>query len=161
MIDLLLGTSSDWILTIARLVLGIVFFAHGAQKMLGWYGGSGFNPTLQVFTKQLRIPAPLAVLVMSAELFGGLGLVVGLLSRIAALGVVLTMIGAVALVHWRYGLLMNWYGNQEGHGIEYHLLAFALALVVVIEGAGAFSVDHILYQHRTAQVSTLQQSTRR
>src|SRR5436853_6275041 len=102
MIDLLLGTSSDWILTIARLVLGIVFFAHGAQKMLGWNGGSGFNPTLQVFTKQLRIPAPLAVLVRSAELFGGLGLAVGLLSRFAALGVVLTMIAAGALFHGVY-----------------------------------------------------------
>src|SRR5207253_2190351 len=97
----------------------------------------------------------------AAALVGGLGLVVGLLSRIAGLGVVLTMLGPVAVVDWRYGLFMNWYGNQEGHGSEYHLLAFALALVVVIEGAGAFSVDHILYQHRTAQVSTLQQSTRR
>jgi len=161
MIEGLVSTNSDWILTVVRSVIGITFFAHGAQRMLGWYGGPGFSGTLQVFTTQLRIPAPLAVLVISAELFGGLGLIVGLLSRIAALGIVLTMLGAVTMVHFRYGLFMNWYGNQKGHGIEYHLLAIALALVVIVKVAGAFSIDHVLYEHQAAQATTLEQTTRK
>jgi putative oxidoreductase len=161
MIEGLVSTNSDWVLTVVRLVMGIIFFAHGAQKMLGWYGGPGFNGTLQVFAKQLRTPAPLAVLVISAELFGGLGLIVGLLSRIAALGIVLTMLGAVAMVHFRYGLFMNWHGNQKGHGIEYHLLAVTLALIVIVKGAGPFSIDYVWCQHQAAQATTLEQTTRK
>lgn len=161
MIELLVSTRPDLALTIARCTLGIVFFAHGAQKVLGWYGGPGFNATLQVLTTQLRMPAILAMLVMFAELFGGLGLVVGFLSRIAALGIALTMLGAVAMVHRRYGLFMNWYGNQERHGFEYHLLAMALAVVVIIKGGGAFSIDHSWYEHHTAEALALELTTRR
>src|SRR5919108_1374544 len=159
MIEALTSTSADWVLTITRLVLGFIFFAHGAQKMLGWFGGAGFNATLQVFTKQLRIPGPLAVLVMSAELFGGLGLIVGLLSRIAAVGIILTMLGAIVMVHRRFGLFMDWYGSQRGHGIEYHLLALVLALIVTVKGAGAFSIDHVWYEHPNAQASAVQETT--
>ena len=161
MMEMLVSTSPDWLLTIARLVIGVIFFAHGAQKMLGWYGGQGFRATMQGLTGQLRIPAPLAALVISAEFFGGLGLIVGLLSRIAALGILLAMLGAIAMVHFRHGLFMDWHGNQKGHGIEYHLLAIALALVVIVKGAGAFSIDHLLYQHYIAQTSARQQMTRR
>ena len=151
MIEGLVRTSTGWVPAIARLVLGIIFFAHGAEKMLGWFGGAGFNATLQTLTKQLRIPAPIAVLVMSAELFGGLGLIVGLLSRIAAAGIVLTMLGAIAIVNRHYGLFMDWYGNRKGHGFEYHLLAIALAVVVIVKGAGAFSIDYLWYQHDAGQ----------
>ena len=80
------------------------------------------------------------------ELLSGIGLIVGLFSRIAALVIALTMMGAIATVHFRFGLFLNWFGTQEGHGIEYHLLAIALALVVVVKGAGAFSLDHIVYE---------------
>ena len=153
MMEVLLHTRPDWVLTIARLLLGIVFFAHGAEKMLGWFGGPGFHATLQTLTKQLRIPAPLAVLVMSAELFGGLGLIVGLLSRIAAVAIVLTMLGAIVIVNRRYGLFMDWYGNRKGHGFEYHLLAIALALVVIVKGGGAFSMDYLWYQHYAGHTS--------
>ena len=161
MIEGLVSTSADWVLTITRIVLGVVFFAHGAQKMLGWFGGPGFNATMQVLTKQLRIPGPIAVLVISAEFFGGLGLIVGLLSRIAAAGIVLMLLGAIAMVHRRYGLFMDWYGNQKGHGFEYHLLALALALVVIVNGAGAFSIDYLWSEHHITQTSALQQLTRR
>ena len=157
MIEFLVSTRPDWVLTITRVILGIVFFAHGAQKMLGWFGGPGFNATLQTLTKQLRIPGPIAVLVISAEFFGGLGLIVGLLSRVAAAGIVLMLLGAIAMVHRRYGLFMDWYGNQKGHGFEYHLLAIALALVVIVKGAGAFSIDSIWYHHDIAQTSAQQQ----
>jgi putative oxidoreductase len=159
MLESLVSTNPDWLVTVARVVLGLVFFAHGAQKMLGWYRGPGLNATLQVMTQQLRIPSPLAVLVISAEFFGGLGLIVGLLSRLAALGIALTMIGAIAMVHSRYGLFMDWHGNQKGHGIEYHLMAIALALIVIVKGAGSLSLDYALYEHQTAESSTLQQYT--
>lgn len=157
MIETLVSTNPDWILTIARFVIGIIFFAHGAQKMLGWYGGAGFSGTLKALTSQLKLPVPLAVLVISTEFFGGLGLIVGLLSRIAAVGILLAMLGAIAMVHFRYGLFMDWFGNQKGHGIEYHLLVIALALVVTVKGAGAFSIDRLLYQHYTAQASAVQE----
>src|SRR5205823_6858406 len=123
------------------------FFAHGAQKMLGWYGGPGLSGSMRTFTEHLRLPSALAFLVIAGELFGGIGLIVGLFSRIAALFIALTMVGAIATVHFRFGLFLNWFGGQEGHGIEYHLLAIALALVIVVQGAGSFSLDRLLHEH--------------
>lgn len=140
----LLATSNDWTLTLIRLVLGVTFFAHGAQKMLGWFGGYGFHGTMGFFTQQMGIPAPFAFLAICAEFFGGLGLIVGLLSRIAALGVIVNMLVAVAKVHGANGFFMNWTGQQKGEGFEYHLLALALAIVVLIKGSGALSVDRAL-----------------
>jgi putative oxidoreductase len=140
----LLSTPNDYALTIARLALGVVFFAHGAQKMLGWFGGYGFQGTMGFFTQRLGIPAPLAFLAICAEFFGGLGLIVGLLSRIAALGIMVNMLVAVAKVHAANGFFMNWTGQQKGEGFEYHLLAIALLLVILIKGAGAFSLDRAL-----------------
>src|SRR6266576_2289973 len=102
----------------------------------------------------LHLPSALAFLVIAGELFSGIGLVVGLFSRIAALVIVLTMVGAIATVHFRFGLFLNWFGTKEGHGIEYHLLTIALALVIVVEGAGAFSLDRLLHGH----LSGLEQS---
>ncbi len=139
----LLSTPNDFTLTIVRLVLGIVFFAHGAQKMLGWFGGYGFQGTMGFFTHS-GIPAPLAFLAICAEFFGGLGLIVGLLSRIAAFGIMVNMLVAIATVHRFNGFFMNWFGNQKGEGYEYHLLAIALCLVVMIKGAGALSLDRAL-----------------
>ncbi len=140
----LLSTSNDLTLTMLRLILGIVFFAHGAQKMLGWFGGYGFKGTMGFFTQQMHIPAPFAFLAICAEFFGGLGLIVGLLSRIAAFGIMCNMLVAVMTVHIHNGFFMNWTGQQKGEGFEYHLLALALLLVVLVKGAGALSVDHVL-----------------
>ncbi len=137
----LIGTNSDWVFTIARVVLGIVFFAHGAQKLLGWFGGFGLRATLSTFREQLGIPVAFALLAIAAEFFGGLGLIVGLFTRIAALGIAITMLVAMLMVHLRYGFFMNWYGNKPGHGFEYHLIVIALAIVMIIKGAGAFSLD--------------------
>ena len=146
MIETLTGTHADWTVGVVRIVLGVVFFAHGAQKMLGWYGGPGLASSMRTFTDDLHIPSTLAFLVIAGEFLSGIGLIVGLFSRIAALVIALTMLGAIATVHLRFGLFLNWFGTQEGHGIEYHLLAIALALVVVIKGAGAFSIDRIVYE---------------
>jgi putative oxidoreductase len=140
----LLHTPNDSTLTILRLVLGVVFFAHGAQKMLGWFGGYGFQGTMGFFTHQMGIPAPLAFLAIAAEFFGGIGLIAGFLSRIAAFGIVSNMVVAILTVHLPNGFFMNWSGNQRGEGIEYHLLAIALGIAIVIKGAGAFSIDRSL-----------------
>ena len=140
----LISTSDDYALGIARLVLGVVFFAHGAQKMLGWFGGYGFSGTMQFFTQMMHIPAPLAFLAICAEFFGGLGLIVGFLSRIAAFGIAMNMLVAIFTVHIHNGFFANWSGQQKGEGIEYHLLALALLMLVMVKGAGAPSVDRAL-----------------
>jgi putative oxidoreductase len=140
----LLVTSNDGVLTLMRLVLGIVFFLHGAQKVLGWFGGFGFSGTMHAFTGMMHIPAPFAFLAILAEFLGGIGLTVGLLARVAAFGIAMNMVVAVAMVHLANGPFMNWYGNQKGEGYEYHLLAIVIALTIMVRGAGAFSVDRAL-----------------
>ena len=144
-----LSTNNDWAVTVARLVLGTVFFAHGAQKMLGWFGGYGFTGTMGFFTQQMGIPAVFAFLAIAVEFFGGLGLIVGLLGRIAAFGILSVMAVAIATVHSQFGFFMNWAGNQKGEGFEYHLLAIALATVVIIKGSGAVSLDWLLSRRAT------------
>jgi len=140
----LVATSNDWTLTLLRLVLGLIFFAHGAQKVLGWFGGYGFSGTMGFFTNMMHIPAPFAVLAICAEFLGGIGLVVGALSRIAAFGIAVNMVVAILMVHSNFGLFMNWSGQQKGEGFEYHLLAIAIAVVLMARGAGALSVDQAL-----------------
>ena len=141
MLNKLIGTTDDYALTVARLTLGVVFFAHGAQKVLGWWGGYGFAGTMHFFTAGMGIPAPLAFLAIMAEFLGGLGLIAGALSRVAALGIFVNMAVAIATVHRHNGFFINWFGNQKGEGYEYHLLAMALAAVIVLRGAGALSAD--------------------
>ena len=138
-----MATGNDVALTILRVVLGTVFFAHGAQKMLGWFGGFGFHGTMGFFTN-MGMPAPLAFLIICTEFFGGLGLIVGLLTRIASFGIGCLMIGAIFMVHLPNGFFMNWMGNQKGEGFEYHLLVLAMAAALLLRGAGAFSLDRSL-----------------
>src|SRR5580692_12243140 len=138
------NTSDDFTITIVRLVMGCVFFAHGAQKMLGWFGGYGFAGTMGFFTHQMGIPAPFAFIAICAEFFGGLGLLVGLLGRVAAFGIMMNMLVAIFAVHIHNGFFANWTGQQKGEGVEYHLLAIALLLVVMIKGSGALSIDRAL-----------------
>jgi putative oxidoreductase len=143
MVKRLMGTSNDVSLTTLRVVLGVVFFAHGAQRMLGWFGGDGFQGTMGALT-QTGMPAPVALLIICAQFFGGLGLIVGLFTRIASLGVAGLMMGAIFMVHLPNGFFMNWMGTQKGEGIEYHLLALAMAAALLLRGAGAFSLDRVL-----------------
>jgi putative oxidoreductase len=144
MLSGLISTDNDTAIAIVRIVLGAVFLAHGAQKMLGWFGGDGFSATMGFFTKVMHVPAPLALLAICAEFFGGLGLIVGLLARVAALGIAANMLVAIVTVHYQFGLFVNWFGKQKGEGFEYHLLAIAMAVLVVMRGAGAFSLDRWL-----------------
>jgi putative oxidoreductase len=144
MLRRLLATDDSTAAAILRLVLGVVFFAHGAQKMLGWFGGYGFSGTMGFFTGTMHIPAPLAFLAISAEFFGGLGLILGFLTRIAALGIAMNMVVAIAMVHSSFGFFMNWTGAQKGEGFEFHLVILAITAFLMIRGAGAFSVDRTI-----------------
>jgi putative oxidoreductase len=143
MLKKLMATSNDVSFTTLRVVLGVVFFAHGAQKMLGWFGGYGFHGTMGFF-EHMGMPAPVAFLIICTEFFGGLGLIVGLLTRVAALGIGVEMVGAIFMVHLPNGFFMNWAGNQKGEGFEYHLLVIAVAAALLLRGAGAFSLDRAL-----------------
>ncbi|MCU0681308.1 MAG: DoxX family protein [Polyangiaceae bacterium] len=124
-----------------RLVLAGVIAPHGAQKLLGLFGGYGFSGTMGFFTGKLGLPTPIAFLVIIIESFGALALAAGLLTRVAAAGLIAVMVGAVAMAHAPYGFFMNWFGNQAGEGFEYHLLVIAMAGVLVATGAGRASVD--------------------
>lgn len=144
MLHKLFDTDDSTASAILRVVLGVVFFAHGAQKMLGWFGGYGFSGTMGFFTGTMHIPAPFAFLAIAAEFFGGLGLILGFLTRIAAFGIAVNMLVAIATVHSAFGFFMNWSGTQKGEGYEYHLLTLAITVFLMLRGAGAFSVDRAI-----------------
>lgn len=140
----LFATDDSIATAILRLVLGVVFFAHGAQKMLGWFGGAGFSGTMGSFTGNMHIPAVFAFLAIAAEFFGSIGLILGFLTRIAAFGITVNMLVAIATVHHAFGFFMNWTGTQKGEGFEYHLLVLAMTTFLMIRGAGAFSIDRAI-----------------
>ena len=139
----LLQTPAAWTLLVARLTLAVVFFAHGSQKVFGWFGGPGFSGAIKYFAG-LHIPAFLAVLAIAAEFLGSLGLFAGLGTRLAALGLAVNMAVAVITVHAANGFFMNWHNEQPGEGIEYHLLVGGLCLILIIAGGGSFSLDRWL-----------------
>ena len=143
MLRKLFATNEDIIPIFLRLTLGAVMFPHGAQKVLGWFGGGGFKATLDGMTG-MGLPAAIVVMVMIAEFLGSLGLISGFLTRLSALGVISVMLGAIFTVHQQYGFFMNWMGKQAGEGFEYHLLAIGIAVALLVRGGGAFSIDRAL-----------------
>jgi putative oxidoreductase len=142
-VDWLLQTDSGVAGLVLRIALAVVIFPHGAQKALGWFGGHGFKGTMKYFTDS-GIPTGFALLAIAAEFLGPLGLAVGLFARVAAFGIACVMLVAITTVHWPHGFFINWYGNQRGEGIEYHLLALGIAITLIIVGAGAWSLDGAL-----------------
>ena len=139
----LLQTDDSIVPTVLRLSLGVVMFAHGAQKALGWFGGHGFDATMGALTGAMGLPSFVAFLVIVIEFLGAIALIVGALGRLAALGIGAVMVGAVVSVHLPHGFFMNWFGNQSGEGFEYHILAVALSAGVTIAGSGAYSMDRL------------------
>lgn len=139
----LLATSNDPVITAQRILLGIVFLPHGAQKLLGLFGGYGFSATMGYFEKS-GMPALLAFLVIFTEFFGALGLLTGLLTRLSALAIGFEMLVAALTVHLHNGFFMNWTGLQKGEGFEYHILVIAIAIALVIRGGGRFSLDGVI-----------------
>ncbi len=143
MLKKLMQTDDDTGMLIVRLALGIVMFPHGAQKLLGWFGGGGYAATMEGMTK-MGLPAAIVFLVIICEFFGALSLITGLLGRLGAFGILCVMLGAIFLVHLPNGFFMNWMGNQKGEGIEYHILAIGIALAVIIKGSGRLSIDRAM-----------------
>jgi putative oxidoreductase len=148
MLKRLAATDNSYAQLVARLALGIAIFPHGAQKLVGIWGGHGPADVIANFEKWFGIPSWLTVLVIAAEFFGGLMLIFGLFSRFAAFGIACVMVGAIAMLHGRVGFFMNWYGTQRGEGFEYHILAIGLAIGIMIGGSGAWSIDRLLSKKR-------------
>lgn len=143
MLKKLLLTESTLAMTILRISLGVVIFPHGAQKLLGMFGGYGFTATMHHFTESMGIPHIFALAAILAESVGAVALIAGLGTRIAALGVAAT-ISVGALMHLQHGFFMNWFGKQAGEGIEYHLLVIGMAAALTVAGGGKWSVDHMI-----------------
>ena len=137
----LIHTKDDVAVLVLRLMLGIVFFPHGMQKLFGWFGGPGFSGMMGMFTDKMGIPAVFAFLAIMAEGLGALGLITGLLTRVAAFGIAVNMAVAVYMLHFQNGFFMNWFGNQKGEGYEYHLLVIAISIALMIKGGGTWSAD--------------------
>lgn len=129
---------------LARLTLGLVMLPHGLQKVFGWFGGHGLSATYDMFTTKMGLPGPVVAFTFAAETLGAIMLIVGGFTRIAALSILGVMGGAVAVAHLNNGFFMNWMGNKQGEGFEYHLLAIGLGLVVLLAGGGRVSIDRAL-----------------
>jgi putative oxidoreductase len=147
----LLQTTNDPTHIVARLVLAAIFFGHGTQKAFGWYGGMGFERSLAFFQDTMSIPPALTIFVMFTELSAATGLVLGLLTRIAAFGLLALMVVAPFANHLYPRFFMNWSGTRGGEGYEYHLLAIALLLGLIARGGGAWSLDRLLAGSRESQ----------
>jgi putative oxidoreductase len=142
---LIFGTNNDWTSLITRLTIGLILFPHGAQKMLGLFGGYGFSGTMNFFTETVHLPWIIGFLVIVIEFIGSLSLVAGFSSRIWSAIIIIQMIGIILTSHIDNGFFMNWFGTQKGEGYEYHLLVIGLAIATVINGSGKYSADGIIY----------------
>ncbi len=140
----LFRTDDKWSSFILRIALGGVFFPHGAQEVLGWFGGYGFSATMEHFTAKAHMPWIVALLVVMGEFLGSMGLLVGCMTRVAAFGITCVMTGAIVLVHWKNGFFMNWFGQQAGEGFEYHLLAIGIGVALMLSGGGKWSIDRAI-----------------
>ena len=144
LVDLVFGTYASWSHLVVRVALGVVFFAHGAQKTFGWFGGHGLSATIGGF-RQMNVPPAATALAAFIECFGGLALIIGVLARPAALGLILVMLVAIAKVHGKHGFFLNFAMTPgKGHGYEFTLALIAMALSILIGGAGALSIDRLI-----------------
>ncbi|WHZ23839.1 MAG: Membrane protein 2, distant similarity to thiosulfate:quinone oxidoreductase DoxD [Nitrospira sp.] len=140
----LFDTDESWSGLILRLTLGLVMFPHGAQKLLGWFGGFGFDGTMGFFTQKMGLPWIVAFLIIIGESLGSLGLLAGFLTRFTAASYIIIMLGAIVTTHIPHGFFMNWFGQQQGEGFEYHLLVIGISAALLATGAGKWSADRLV-----------------
>lgn len=145
----LFNTSDSWTMTIIRSILGLVIFPHGAQKLLGWFGGYGFNGTMNFFTETVGLPWIIGFLVIMIEFFGSLALIVGFGTRIIAASYIALAIGIMFTSHIQNGFFINWYGNQAGEGFEYFILWIGMAIPLFLDGGGKYAADRLLLKPQT------------
>lgn len=141
--DLLIAPAASLGELLLRITLAAVLFPHGAQKVLGWFGGPGWRQSYDFFTKS-GIPGPLALTAMLTEFLAPIALLLGFMTRPAALGVVILMIVAMSK-HIHNGFFMNWFANKKGEGFEYHIIYIGAALALFFTGAGVFSLDALFF----------------
>lgn len=135
--------NADLSLLILRICAGGIMLSHGAQKLLGMFNGGGYKATMSYFTDTMKLPWAVAFLVIMAEFFGSMFLVLGFGARVCALALIAVMVGAIVTTCYKNGFFMNWYGNQQGEGYEYHLLIIGMLVAITISGAGKYSVDSL------------------
>ena len=140
----LFQTNDNFSYWVPRVMLGCVMFPHGAQKLLGWFGGFGFTNTMSYFTQTVGLPWAIAFLVIIGESLGSVGLILGFFTRLSAFGLICIMLGAIITVHIPNGFFMNWFGKQAGEGFEYHLLVIGISIPLLINGGGKYSVDGLI-----------------
>jgi len=140
----ILATNENSSATIIRIVLGLILFPHGAQKLLGWFGGYGFDGTMGFLTGTVGLPWIIGLLVIIIEFFGALALIFGFATRLVSIGLIVLFAGIVFNGHLDNGFFMNWSGQQKGEGYEYHILVIGMALSLLISGAGKWSADYAL-----------------
>jgi putative oxidoreductase len=144
-VDAVLATYPSWSHLVVRVALGVVFVAHGGQKVFGWFGGAGLRGTMAAF-KGMGVPGPAAALAAFIEFFGGVAMILGLLARPAAVGIIVVMLVAIAKVHARHGFFINFQGTPgKGHGFEFNFVLIAMALSILIGGAGVLSIDRAIW----------------
>ena len=141
---ILYATVDSWSPTLLRILAGLILFPHGAQKLLGWFGGFGFTGTIAFFTQTMGFPWWLGCLIILIEFFGSIALVIGLGTRIIAATMLVLMTGIILTSHLQYGFFMNWFGNQKGEGYEYFLLYIAISFSLLMTGGGKYAVDRQL-----------------
>jgi putative oxidoreductase len=142
--QILRTNSNNWSALVARIFLAVVVLPHGAQKLLGLFGGYGFDGTMGFLTTQAGLPSFVALLVILIESFAALFILFGFFTRVSAIGIFGLFTGIMLKVHLANGFFMNWYGSQKGEGIEYFLLIIGMALALVISGGGKWSIDAAL-----------------
>jgi putative oxidoreductase len=131
----------DWGYLVLRVALAVIFIAHGGQKLFGWFGGHGLAVTVAFFGEKLGIPAPLAMLAILTEFFGGLAVLLGVFTRTAGLGLAVNMAVAALKVHLANGFFLNWENVPgRGHGIEDNLALGAMALFLLLAGPGRWAL---------------------
>ncbi len=139
-------TDASYSSFILRVMMGLIMFPHGAQKLFGWFGGHGFSGTMGYFTDTMHIPATIAFLVIIGESLGALALIAGFLTRFSAASLAVIMVGAIILSHWTHGFFMNWFGKQSGEGFEFHLLVIAICAGLTLTGGGKWSMDKMIFE---------------
>lgn len=145
LLKLIKTDSENLIASILRLTLGFVIFPHGAQKLFGWFGGHGAQWTMEMWHQWWGIPFAITFLVILAESFGAVALMVGFFSRFMATSIGMVMLGAVYLVHWNNEFFMNWYAQpNRGEGFEFHLLALGIVIALLFTGSGKWSLDNLI-----------------
>jgi len=137
----LFNTEESWAGTIIRVMLGIVMFPHGAQKLLGWFGGFGFTGTMEFLTGSVGLPWIVGFFVITLEFFGAIALILGFATRIIGISFFFLLLGIVFTSHTDHGFFMNWLGTQKGEGVEYFLLALGMSLALAVTGGGRMSLD--------------------